>query len=101
MGNFTRARVVAALVGAPLLFGGCALTSHATQPSTLGTRSRASALLAVVDAPGPIELETINASDWAVDRGGLINLDDPRARAAGLKDGPEPIQKPVGKKPLP
>jgi glyoxylase-like metal-dependent hydrolase (beta-lactamase superfamily II) len=74
------------------LVGGCALTSHATRPSTLGKPARASSLLAVIDAPGPIEVETINSSDWEVDRGGLINLSDPRAKAAGLRGGPEPIQ---------
>jgi glyoxylase-like metal-dependent hydrolase (beta-lactamase superfamily II) len=46
----------------------------------------------VIDEPGPITLETVNASDWAVDRAGLINLDHPKAKAAGLKDGDEPIQ---------
>jgi glyoxylase-like metal-dependent hydrolase (beta-lactamase superfamily II) len=72
--------------------GGCALSSHGVHQATLGTSRRAADLLAVVDQPGPIELETVNAADWQVDRSGLINLKDPRARAAGLKDGLEPIQ---------
>jgi glyoxylase-like metal-dependent hydrolase (beta-lactamase superfamily II) len=86
-----RLMVVAALLLATL-GGGCALTSHATQPSSLGTPSRAAALFAVIDTPGPIELETVNSSDWAVDKSGLINLHHARAKAAGLKDGLEPIQ---------
>ncbi len=81
-----------ALLLAPLFASACALTGHATRPSMLGKSARASDLLALIDTPGPIELETINSSDWSVDRGGLINLGNPRARAAGLKDGPEPIQ---------
>lgn len=83
---------VAALSVAALALAGCALTSHETQRSPLGTPARSSAMLAVIDAPGPIELETVNSADWVVDRGGLINLDNPRAKAAGLKDGDEPIQ---------
>jgi len=32
------------------------------------------------------------AADWAVDRGGLIYLDDPISKEKGLKEGDEPIQ---------
>jgi hypothetical protein len=49
-------------------------------------------MLAVIDLPGPIEVETVASVDWVVPRKGLINLDNPRARAAGLADGLEPIQ---------
>ena len=49
-------------------------------------------MLAVIDQPGPIEVETVASADWVVPRKGLINLDHPRARAAGLTDGLEPIQ---------
>ncbi|MBK7858673.1 MAG: MBL fold metallo-hydrolase [Archangiaceae bacterium] len=49
-------------------------------------------MLAVLDAAGPIALETVVSCDWEVDRSGLINLDHPTARAAGLTDSPEPIQ---------
>jgi N-acyl homoserine lactone hydrolase len=72
--------------------GACAFSSHPTKPSALGTSRSSSELLAVVDQPGPIELQTIAAADWAVDRGGLLNLQHPRAKAAGLTDGDEPIQ---------
>jgi N-acyl homoserine lactone hydrolase len=73
------------------LLAGCSVTSHATQPAGMGVSRSSAALLAVVDTPGPVELETVVAADWVVPRSGLINLDHPRARAAGLDDGDEPI----------
>lgn len=75
-----------------LLAAACATTTHPTGPSTLGTARRSQDLLAVVDQPGPVEVETVASADWVTSRGGLVNLDHPRARAAGLVDGPEPIQ---------
>jgi glyoxylase-like metal-dependent hydrolase (beta-lactamase superfamily II) len=48
--------------------------------------------MAVIDQPGPLDVETVASADWAVDRSGLINLDHPKAKTAGLKDGDEPIQ---------
>ena len=75
-----------------LVSTGCLTTSHPHQPSALGQPSRTSALLSVIDVPGPLEVETVSSADWVVDRGGLIDLDDPRAKAAGLKAGDEPIQ---------
>ena len=79
-------------VAALLLATACTATSHVTGPSTLGVARPAGELLAVIDQPGPIELETVASADWKVPLEGLINLDHPRARAAGLKDGLEPIQ---------
>jgi N-acyl homoserine lactone hydrolase len=71
---------------------GCAVTSHDTQKSSLGGPRPAADLLAVLDQPGPVELESIVSCDWAVERGGLINLDHPTAKETGLTDGDEPIQ---------
>jgi glyoxylase-like metal-dependent hydrolase (beta-lactamase superfamily II) len=47
---------------------------------------------ALLDQPGPVEVETVVGTDWAVTRAGLINLDDPKAKAAHLTDGDEPVQ---------
>jgi glyoxylase-like metal-dependent hydrolase (beta-lactamase superfamily II) len=79
-------------VAALLLATACAPTSHPTGPSSLGVARPAKDMLAVVDEPGPIEVETVASADWVVPRKGLINLDHPGARAAGLTDGLEPIQ---------
>jgi len=70
---------------------GCAASTHATMASSLGTPSSSAAMEAVIDQPGPLSLEVVNSTDWAVTRAGLINLDNPRAKAAGLKDGDEAI----------
>jgi glyoxylase-like metal-dependent hydrolase (beta-lactamase superfamily II) len=69
----------------------CAATSHPTTPASIGTAEATSSLEAVVDRPGPIEVDTIASAHWQVDRSGLVDLNDPKARAAGLVDGPEPI----------
>ncbi len=83
---------VAACGAAGVAASGCTVTSHASQRSSLGAVRPVSELLAVLDQPGPVELETVNSADWAVDRSGLINLDHPKAKSEGLKDGDEPIQ---------
>lgn len=70
----------------------CRATSHPTAPAELGRPSTAAAMERRLEAPGPIELETVVAADWVIGRAGLINLDHEHARAAGLKDGEEPIQ---------
>ena len=76
------------LVGA----SGCRATTHALEPARLGVPSSSEALEAVIDRPGPVEVETERSARWSVTRAGLINLDDPKAEAAGLEDGPEPIE---------
>ncbi|MFN7134473.1 MAG: MBL fold metallo-hydrolase, partial [Myxococcales bacterium] len=81
-----------ALLLASFLLTGCVVSHHPTRPSSLGAPSRSAALLAVIDEVGPLSVETINSADWEIDRAGLIDLDHPRAKAAGLEDGPEPIQ---------
>ncbi len=43
-----------------------------------------------LEEPGPIVLERVVSANWQVPRSGVINLDNPAA--AGLVDGPEPIQ---------
>lgn len=70
----------------------CRASQHPVQPATLGRGASTAELMAVIDQPGPVELETVASADWEVDRSGLINLKSQAARAAGLVDGPEPIQ---------
>jgi len=71
---------------------GCSVTSHPQTPVGLGVARSSSDLEAVIDVPGPVAVETVAAADWEVDRAGLINLDHPKAVAAGLEGGAEPIQ---------
>lgn len=86
----TAAVLVAGLAAAAAV--GMPLTSHPVHPSALGRPRPVPELLALLDVPGPVELETVVSSDWAVDRSGLVNLEHPSAKAAGLQDGEEPIQ---------
>jgi N-acyl homoserine lactone hydrolase len=95
MKNRTIAITAAAALGltvAALKFIGCAASTHETQPSALGAARRAADLLAVIDEPGPIEVETVVSAEWVASRSGLINLDAPKAKAAGLTDGDEPVE---------
>ncbi len=82
----------AAVTLAALSFIGCAASTHATAPSSLGAARRSADLLAVVDQPGPIEIESVVSADWAVPRSGMINLDHEKAKRAGIHEGDEPIQ---------
>jgi N-acyl homoserine lactone hydrolase len=75
-----------------LLAVGCTASSHAIRPAALGVASSGAAMEALIDRPGPVEVETVVGADWAVTRAGLINLDAPAAKAAHLTDGDEPIQ---------
>ena len=76
---------------------GCSVTSHESEiasPSDPGGNAISSPyddMVAVASEPGPIDLEVVHAADWSVDRAGLINLKHPKAKAAGLKSGDEPI----------
>jgi glyoxylase-like metal-dependent hydrolase (beta-lactamase superfamily II) len=80
------------ICAAGLLLAGCAVTSHQTQVAQLGVPSSLAALEAVIDQPGPITVQTVTAAEWHVPLSGLINLDDPIARAAGLEERDEPVQ---------
>ncbi len=72
--------------------GGCAASTHPSGRATLGKLWSSGGLEAVVDQPGPVEVETVVGADWKVARAGLINLDHPKAKTARLTDGEEPIQ---------
>jgi glyoxylase-like metal-dependent hydrolase (beta-lactamase superfamily II) len=69
----------------------CAASHHAAEPSELGTARASSEMTALIDRPGPIEFEMVKAADWVVPLSGLLNLDHPEAKAAGLEDRDEAI----------
>jgi glyoxylase-like metal-dependent hydrolase (beta-lactamase superfamily II) len=75
----------------PLLLAACSASTHATRPAGLGAATSSAAMEAALHRPGPLQVQTVVGADWAVTREGLINLDHPRARAAKLEDGDEPI----------
>lgn len=82
---------VVALCATVLGVVGIKTTSHPHQPSALGAPRPLTDALAVLNEPGPVELETVTSADWAVERSGLINLNHPTAKAAGLTADDEPI----------
>ena len=69
----------------------CAASQQPTRPADLGRVAASHEMLAVIRDPGPVEFKSVKAADWVVARSGLINLDHPTARAAGLEDGDEAI----------
>lgn len=71
---------------------GVRASDHPTAPSRLGAPVGSRAMEAVMDQDGPVVVETVVSAEWKVERGGLVNLAHPTAKAEGLKDGLEPIQ---------
>jgi len=82
---------VRTLVSFAILAFGCATSHHTIAPSTLGVARSSDELVAVLDRPGPLALESIDSADWEVPLSGVLNLDHPNAKAAGLADRGEPI----------
>jgi N-acyl homoserine lactone hydrolase len=70
----------------------CTVTSHPVAKEPMGIPKASSELEGLLDAPGPIEFEKVVAADWSVPLSGLLNLDHPKAKAAGLQDRDEAIQ---------
>ena len=73
-----------------LCLAGCEASSVATVSADLGTPAGREQLF--IDEPGPVVFEKRVAATWAVPLSGLLNLDHPKAKAAGLQDRDEPIE---------
>jgi N-acyl homoserine lactone hydrolase len=71
---------------------GCAQTTHDAIQAPLGRPANWPMLEATLDEPGPIEMQKVVAASWEVELGGMLNLDHPKAEAAGLENEPEPIE---------
>jgi glyoxylase-like metal-dependent hydrolase (beta-lactamase superfamily II) len=81
---------ISLVLSLPLL--GCSRpTSQPRTPATLGVPRSTSELEAAIREPGPVTVETVVGAEWAVPRSGVLNLSHPKAVAAGLQDGDEPI----------
>jgi N-acyl homoserine lactone hydrolase len=66
-------------------------TTHATKPAHIGKPVASSAMEAVVDQAGPIEIDTIG-TDWEANLSGVLNLKHPKAIEAGFTERKEPIK---------
>jgi N-acyl homoserine lactone hydrolase len=82
--------VCIALNGA-ILTQGCVVSGHPAGEALWGTPAGASKLEATLDQPGPIEVESVAAATWHVPLEGMLNLDHPSAKAAGLKSSEQPV----------
>lgn len=70
---------------------GCAASRHQVETATQGKAVDSAVMEALIDTPGPIELETVASADWAVPLSGLLNLENKAAKDAGLADQKESI----------
>ncbi|MFJ9634533.1 MBL fold metallo-hydrolase [Streptomyces sp. NPDC101175] len=66
-------------------------TTHEAQPAGIGAPVSAADMEALLEVPGPVEVETIGA-DWEAPITGLLNIKHPKAVAAGITDHKEPIK---------
>ncbi|TGL90980.1 MBL fold metallo-hydrolase [Leptospira congkakensis] len=67
----------------------CQVTSHQVKPFVL---EKVSAEMPLSPKPKNwVEFQVVKAADWEASLAGLLDLDDPKAKAAGLKDRLEPI----------
>lgn len=67
----------------------CQVTSHQVKPYTSDKITESVPL-----SPQPkhwVELKVVKVADWEASLAGLLDLDDPKAKMAGLKDRLEPI----------
>ena len=67
-------------------------TRHEVKASSLGKGSDRAALVASLTTGSKVALQTIESADWHADLSGLLNLNHPHAKAAGLEDGAEAIK---------
>jgi glyoxylase-like metal-dependent hydrolase (beta-lactamase superfamily II) len=75
-----------------LFLAACTASNVHTEPAKLGKKSTINEMLALLNQPGPIHFEKHTVANWRVPLSGLINLDHPRAIAAGIEDREEEIQ---------
>lgn len=75
-----------------LLLQACGVTTHPVEPANLGQPTSLAAMEAVMDKPGPVEVDSVVSADWQVPLNGLLNLDAAAARQAVLQDRDEPIE---------
>jgi glyoxylase-like metal-dependent hydrolase (beta-lactamase superfamily II) len=66
-------------------------TTHPTRSARLGTPVGSAAMEKVIDDSGPVQVKTVGV-DWQANLSGVLNLKDPKAKAAGLTKRKEPIK---------
>jgi glyoxylase-like metal-dependent hydrolase (beta-lactamase superfamily II) len=78
-------------LGGALLAQGCVASGHPAGPARWGQSASSRDLEAMLATPGPIQVETVASATWQVPLEGLLNLEHPTAKAAGLESSEQPI----------
>jgi N-acyl homoserine lactone hydrolase len=78
-------------LSAAALAQGCVVSGHPAAEARWGSPARSSELEATLEQPGPIEVESIASATWHVPLEGMLNLDHPIAKAAGLQSSEQPV----------
>ena len=88
----SRSAAIGVLAGVLMTLSSCSTTHVPVSPAELGVPTTRQAMLASMQNPqGPISFHKHRVATWSVSLAGMLNLDHPRARAAGLDDRMEPI----------
>jgi len=74
-----------------LLIVSCSATDIPAKTAKLGRQVSVEAVFSEVNTPGPLVFEKVTAATWSVPLSGLLNLEHPKAQAAGLADRDEAI----------
>jgi glyoxylase-like metal-dependent hydrolase (beta-lactamase superfamily II) len=78
-------------VNAAILAQGCVVSGHPAAEAQWGSQARSSQLEAALDQPGPIQVESVASATWQVPLEGMLNLEHPTAKAAGLTSSEQPV----------
>lgn len=92
MSKTQKPRVAIGLLLLASVLQACAVTTHPVSPTKLGRAVSLEDAEAQLAENGPIQFEAVTTANWVVDRDGLVNLEHPRAKAAGMTNGDEPIR---------
>jgi glyoxylase-like metal-dependent hydrolase (beta-lactamase superfamily II) len=78
-------------LNAAVLAQGCVVSGHPAAEALWGAPAATSQLEAKLDEPGPIEVESVASATWHVPLEGMLNLEHPAAKAAGLQSSEQPV----------
>lgn len=84
-----RRNIFVALI--PLFVVSCSATDLPTVSADLGRQVSIDAVFSEIAVPGPIDFKKVTSATWAVPLSGLLNLEHPKAQAAGIEDREELI----------
>lgn len=75
-----------------LVLTACSASNVSTKNAAIGKTISMDELRSIINKPGPIRFKKHLAATWSINLSGLLNLDHPLAKEAGLTDREEPIE---------